>query len=216
MNVGKKIKSIRNIRGLTLKDLAEKTGLSISFISDIENGRRNPSPENLENIADALGTISVVLTGEAASNIIRGRLKEIGMTMDELASKANVPLYWLQHLDDFVPGSVNDHPGNAEGYELDWDEVIDFERGDFISYEWITNVAKILELPGGILRSALAKQEKNGTSVSSIVLYGKPIDKPNKQAINTVAAHLEGKNITQKKLKLIEQYIDALFEDDEE
>lgn len=38
----------------------------------------------------------------------------------------------------------------------------------------------------------------------------------NKQAISTVAAHLEGKNITPKKLKLIEQYIDALFEDEED
>ena len=37
-----------------------------------------------------------------------------------------------------------------------------------------------------------------------------------KQAIDTVAAHLEGKNITPKKLKLIEQYIDALFEEEED
>lgn len=34
--------------------------------------------------------------------------------------------------------------------------------------------------------------------------------------IDTLAAHFEGKNITPKKMKLIEQYIDALFEDDEE
>lgn len=34
--------------------------------------------------------------------------------------------------------------------------------------------------------------------------------------LDTIAAHLEGKNITPKKLKLIEQYIEALFEDDDE
>ncbi|MBB6217543.1 transcriptional regulator with XRE-family HTH domain [Anaerosolibacter carboniphilus] len=37
-----------------------------------------------------------------------------------------------------------------------------------------------------------------------------------KTHIDTIAAHLEGKNITPKKLKLIEQYIEALFEDDDE
>lgn len=33
--------------------------------------------------------------------------------------------------------------------------------------------------------------------------------------IDTIAAHLEGKNVTSKKLKLLEKYIDALFEDNE-
>lgn len=37
-----------------------------------------------------------------------------------------------------------------------------------------------------------------------------------KTSIDTIAAHLEGKNLTPKKLKLIEQYIDALFEDGDE
>lgn len=34
--------------------------------------------------------------------------------------------------------------------------------------------------------------------------------------INTIAAHFDGKDITPKKMKLIEQYIDALFDEDEE
>lgn len=37
----------------------------------------------------------------------------------------------------------------------------------------------------------------------------------NSTAIDTIAAHFEGKNVTPKKMRLIEQYIDALFEDDE-
>lgn len=39
---------------------------------------------------------------------------------------------------------------------------------------------------------------------------------PKQQTIDTIAAHLEDKNITPKKLKLLEQYIDALFEEDED
>lgn len=41
-------------------------------------------------------------------------------------------------------------------------------------------------------------------------------EKEHSEAINTIAAHFEGKKITPKKMKLIEQYIDALFEDDED
>lgn len=40
------------------------------------------------------------------------------------------------------------------------------------------------------------------------------IDK-NKEQIDTIAAHLEDKNLTPKKVELIKNYIDALFDDDE-
>ena len=36
-----------------------------------------------------------------------------------------------------------------------------------------------------------------------------------KKQIETVAAHLEDKNLTPKKIKLLKDYIDALFDDDE-
>lgn len=41
-------------------------------------------------------------------------------------------------------------------------------------------------------------------------------EKEQKDVADTLAAHFEGKNITPKKIKLIEKYIDALFEDDDE
>lgn len=34
------------------------------------------------------------------------------------------------------------------------------------------------------------------------------------KAIETIAAHLEDKNLTDKKIKLLKQYIDALFDED--
>ncbi|MBU5677742.1 helix-turn-helix domain-containing protein [Alkaliphilus sp. MSJ-5] len=34
--------------------------------------------------------------------------------------------------------------------------------------------------------------------------------------IDTIAAHLEGKNLTPQKIKLLEQYIDALFDEDDD
>lgn len=54
MSVGDKLRSLRKQNKLTLKELSEKTNLSISFISDIENKRRNPSIDNLKILANAL------------------------------------------------------------------------------------------------------------------------------------------------------------------
>jgi transcriptional regulator with XRE-family HTH domain len=54
MNLGKGIIDICNIRGISQKDLAAKTGLSITFHSLLENNLRNPSMETLDKIAEVL------------------------------------------------------------------------------------------------------------------------------------------------------------------
>ncbi|MCR4436199.1 MAG: helix-turn-helix transcriptional regulator [Clostridiales bacterium] len=54
MKVGKKVKEIRKAFGKTLKELSELCGVSISYLSDIENERKNPSLETLIKIARAL------------------------------------------------------------------------------------------------------------------------------------------------------------------
>ncbi len=50
-----KIKALRQERNLTLKDLSEKTGLSLSFLSQIERGASSLSITSLKKISDALG-----------------------------------------------------------------------------------------------------------------------------------------------------------------
>lgn len=55
LDVGFKIKLLRKQQRLTLKELSEKSGLSVSFISDIENNRRNPNLQNLNKLSDSLG-----------------------------------------------------------------------------------------------------------------------------------------------------------------
>ncbi|GGG15531.1 DNA-binding protein [Lysinibacillus alkalisoli] len=49
-----KIKALRQEQSLTLKDLSEKTGLSLSFLSQIERGASSLSITSLKKIADAL------------------------------------------------------------------------------------------------------------------------------------------------------------------
>ena len=50
-----KIKEYRIKRGLTLKEVAEKCGISAGYLCHLEKGNRdNPSTEVMENIAMAL------------------------------------------------------------------------------------------------------------------------------------------------------------------
>jgi transcriptional regulator with XRE-family HTH domain len=42
--------------GMTKNDLAQKAGISVSFLSDLTNGKANPSLKIMEAIADALET----------------------------------------------------------------------------------------------------------------------------------------------------------------
>jgi transcriptional regulator with XRE-family HTH domain/retron-type reverse transcriptase len=55
MDYGKAIKIIRNSRGLSQKDLADRIRLAPSYISRIEAGERKPTIETLEKIAKKLG-----------------------------------------------------------------------------------------------------------------------------------------------------------------
>lgn len=52
--IAEKIGSLRRLRGLTLKELGDKCGLSISFLSQIENGSSSLAITSLKKIADAL------------------------------------------------------------------------------------------------------------------------------------------------------------------
>ncbi|SHK28645.1 helix-turn-helix domain-containing protein [Tepidibacter formicigenes] len=49
-----KIRNLRKERNLTLKDLSEKTGLSVSFLSQVENNTSSLAITSLKKIADAL------------------------------------------------------------------------------------------------------------------------------------------------------------------
>ena len=54
LNIGQKIQRYRNQRGLSLRGLAEKTGITASMISQIENNSVNPSINTLKTLAETL------------------------------------------------------------------------------------------------------------------------------------------------------------------
>lgn len=52
---GDKLWELRRAKGMRLKELGAKSGNSVSFLCDLEQGRRNVHPDRLQRIAQALG-----------------------------------------------------------------------------------------------------------------------------------------------------------------
>ncbi len=53
--ISKKIRQLRKEKNMTLKELSEQTGLSVSFLSQVENNTSSLAITSLKKIADALG-----------------------------------------------------------------------------------------------------------------------------------------------------------------
>jgi transcriptional regulator with XRE-family HTH domain len=63
LEVGRLIRTMRHDRSLLLADLAARTGLSVSFLSQLERGLTRPTLHSLGLIAEALGTSAKTLLG---------------------------------------------------------------------------------------------------------------------------------------------------------
>ncbi|MEP6191721.1 MAG: helix-turn-helix transcriptional regulator, partial [Marinobacter sp.] len=55
MNLGSAIEQCRTLKGLTKSKLAALAGLSISYVTLIEQGERDPTMASIEKISNALG-----------------------------------------------------------------------------------------------------------------------------------------------------------------
>lgn len=110
--LGKKIKDIRKKQKLTLKNIAEATGFSISFLSQLERGKSSATLESLKKIAIALNTSPAHFFDDAQSNKGNGptrfkRIAENGIYYQNLAPGVDLP--------DFMPMRVTLNPREQGG-----------------------------------------------------------------------------------------------------
>ncbi|MBM7855064.1 transcriptional regulator with XRE-family HTH domain [Desulfohalotomaculum tongense] len=147
-----KIRELRNQQNLTLKDLSEKTGLSVSFLSQVERGTSSLAITSLKKIADALNvpiTIFfdsyqnknfVVKAEEQKTFRIEGSSAKYTRLSGEFSGKVLEPL--LVTLD---PGKTHEakfsHPGEEFFYVLEGAVIFNVDgqeyllkKGDSIHY----------------------------------------------------------------------------------
>jgi len=84
MSIGKAIKLCRGRKNFTLSELSEKSGLSVSYISLLENNKRDPNLSKIESISKALNIpLSLLL-------FLSEEKKEIESLSPELAEKLSL------------------------------------------------------------------------------------------------------------------------------
>lgn len=112
------LKRTRQSRGMTLKDLSEATGLSQAFLSEVENGKANPTIDTLRRLAKGLSVslFDVLSEEESFVDIVRARERRVVNASEynveyELVStllpsaKSQVVMAWL-----YPEASTSDRP----------------------------------------------------------------------------------------------------------
>lgn len=78
-NIGARLRSIRKKKGMTLTELAQQTGLSAGFLSNLERDLCSPTLENIQRICAVLGVSLIKLLDNKAwaGHVIRADKREI-------------------------------------------------------------------------------------------------------------------------------------------
>jgi transcriptional regulator with XRE-family HTH domain len=122
--LGGRIRAAREAAGLTLRSLAEATGLSQPFLSRLERGQVSASIANLLEIARALGlSVAALLEGEAPAPARRWAVHRGGaMPGDGYSFRQLAPALRRRRMDafvlDFPPGRAQELVVAHEGEEL--------------------------------------------------------------------------------------------------
>lgn len=101
MKIGEKIKTARISANMTQAELAEKLGVAYQNIGQLESGKRKPKLETIQKIADALGVSVSYLSGiendtSLTSYLIKDARERAGMTTEDLAQKSGIPVSLLE------------------------------------------------------------------------------------------------------------------------
>ncbi|GGA79817.1 helix-turn-helix domain-containing protein [Ornithinibacillus halotolerans] len=98
--LGLKVKQLRKQKKLTLKKIAEETNLSISFLSQLENGKSSATLESLKKISETLGVNPSYFFNDGEEKIasIQGNLdmsmlKKGGFVYHDLTRNMADPLF---------------------------------------------------------------------------------------------------------------------------
>lgn len=133
-DLGSRMKAVRQSAGLTLEAAAQRSGLALSTIHKIENGRVSPSYENLVRIARAyeIGmerlfsadhespqTTRMTVTKAGQGRIVRSRNFEYEVLCNALADKKIIPLVTLvERRAPLTQADLEAHDGEETLYVL--------------------------------------------------------------------------------------------------
>ncbi|MDX0413194.1 helix-turn-helix domain-containing protein [Sinorhizobium medicae] len=129
-NYPNRINELRNERSMTIEDLAERTGLSVSYVSRLENGERNLSVKNLNLFAHAFDVAAQEILAKApekAPNVV-GVMGRIGAGAEILPEEEQIPPEGLYEIETPFP-----LPHDAIAFEVTGESMWPrYDDGDII------------------------------------------------------------------------------------
>ena len=128
-NLGSKLRDLRKSKKLSLKQLAERTGCAISYLSMVENGKIDPGISRLKKIADGLDvTIIDIFQENHNSRVVTRKHERIQADFPKSRTKIEmlVPQMADRQIDArmaiIAPGGSSEgdysHPGEEFGLIL--------------------------------------------------------------------------------------------------
>ncbi|MDR7124613.1 helix-turn-helix domain-containing protein [Pseudotabrizicola sp. 4114] len=134
VDLGARMKAVRQSCGFTLETAAHRSGLALSTIHKIENGRVSPSYENLVKIArayeigmerlfsadhEAAPTTRLTVTKAGEGRKVRSRNFEYEVLCNALAEKKIIPLVTrVEKRAPLTPADLDSHTGEETLYVL--------------------------------------------------------------------------------------------------
>ena len=113
--VGQRINYVRTQQGLTLEGLAQRAGLSKSFLWEVEHDRSGISGNRLLQMADVLGaSVDYLLRGGSSPEIDEPRSVEIPTELSEVAEELGLSFRQTRTLLD-VDRSIVARRGSRAG-----------------------------------------------------------------------------------------------------
>ncbi len=141
--IAQKIHDLRKERNLTLKDLSSTTGLSISFLSQVENNSSSLAITSLKKISDALGVnINYFFEIPKVNNfLVKVEDEEVfkmeGSNSEFIRLSGDFPNRKLEAMITTIPpeqkhGSKFNHPGEEFVYVLEGTLIVIIDEEEYM------------------------------------------------------------------------------------
>jgi len=155
--ISEKIRNLRKEQDLTLKDLSLKTGLSVSFLSQVENGYSSLAITSLKKIAEALNVSMNYFfkTPEKHNFLVKTQEEKVfkleGSNSEFIRISGDFSGRKIESLIIIIPpeqmhGNKSNHPGEEFVYVLEGALIVNLaevdylvKAGDSIQYPSTTN-----------------------------------------------------------------------------
>ncbi|AMT69938.1 helix-turn-helix domain-containing protein [Mycobacteroides immunogenum] len=111
-DIGRRLRELRNERGLSLSELARRAGVGKGSISEIESGARNPTVETLYALCEPLDVPLTALVGEhpGTHSAARGGMRTVLLSARRLP-QLTVEVFRLE----FPSGAEHVSPSHGAG-----------------------------------------------------------------------------------------------------